>query len=229
MCLTRINGQHGRFKSGGIAHLNVSKTRLSSAWRSIVRATWSANMRLRLGITFTFLKLRQQHACNIYFAATNMAVHVNRTSHHHFSCQIIGLIYFFIGARFVDDAAIVDVNVLNDTIFAMFRIVNPTVFKLSNHVGLSLICSMTWLKLSKADGRTFFNGNETTLSMRAIEPIWSMPGIPTGINTSGTRSNCMLGCPMTMVGMSLGGGRCALKVLIHNNASQLLSCCVLEK
>ena len=80
-----INWHECWFKGGGVAHFYVAKASVGGIGRGMMATARCANVRFRLAILFAFLKFGQHHASDINFAATNMAVHVNRAGHDNFA------------------------------------------------------------------------------------------------------------------------------------------------
>ena len=73
--------------------------------------------------------------------------------------------------------------------------------------------------LGRPESRSLYRGSATTLSQRYVWPEWSIPGTPTGMKTSGSRSNCMPERPSTMVGTGVAGGAVAERLDTHTSTS----------
>ena len=83
--------------------------------------------------------VRHHFASHIHFRPGNVAVHIDTARHHDHAAAINGLVSFDLTARLRHDASILDPNITDVTIDAVFWVVNTTVLDVQQTH--SVLCS----------------------------------------------------------------------------------------
>ena len=133
MGVPRHQRRNGCVERGCVAESRVEVTGGECAWH----ASRGSGPRIRCAMHFRGQSFVVRHhlSSHVDLWPGNVAVHVDATRHHDHTSAVDGLVGFHLATRLRDDFTILDPNIDDFAIDAVFRVVNATVLDLQKTHG----------------------------------------------------------------------------------------------